>query len=199
MPDEIENKILSSAQAFQEKLWPLIANHMGGGKVVSVESVSDRDFFKQYLDAYGGIDSWHISDEKCLMRGLATRMQRTRVLFDTITIRYRRQTGNKTEIHKRMNALLQPGGWLHPQVAVQGYFWPSGNEYGDPRAVAIANMVDIIRVIRNGERGENWRNPKDWYIDRTSAKYGNYDNTDFAVVPMETLERLNLKHLWLTW
>jgi hypothetical protein len=197
MPTEIEQKISASAAAFQESLWPLIANHLGGGRIVAVESVVDQDFFKQYLDAYGGIDSWHISDEKCLMRGIASRMQRTRKLFATITIRYRKQTGNKTEIHKRMNALRQPGGWLHPQVVVQGYFHPEGNGYGKPRAAAIANMTDIIRVICDGDQGDDWRNPRDWYIDRTSAKYGNHDNTEFAVVPIETLNRLKLKHRWL--
>lgn len=193
----VEQKISDSAEAFRDRLWPLIAGHLGGGRIVAVESVVDQDFFRQYLDAYGGIDSWHISDEKCLMRGIASRMQRTRMLFHSVTIRYRRTTGNKTEIHKRMNALRQPGGWLHPQVVIQGYFHPTDTGYGEPRAVAIANMADIIRVICDGKQGTSWRDPQDWYVDSTSAKYGNYDNTEFAVVPIETLKRLNIKHRWI--
>lgn len=197
MSVEIKRKTRASAEAFEKKLWPLIAKALGGGRIVAVESVVDQDFFKQYLDAYGGIDSWHISDEKCLMRGIATRMQRTKKLFATITIRYRKKSGNKTEFHKRMNAFQQPGGWLHPQVVIQGYFYPLGNGYGNPRAVAIANMKDIIQVICEGKKGENWQYPQDWYIDQTLIKHGNHDGTEFAVIPINTLMRWGFKHRWI--
>lgn len=196
MSQEIKTKIAESSEAFHTKLWPLISAQLGGGRIVHVESVSDRDFFKQVLDMYGGIDTWHVNDEKSLVRGLATRMQRTKKVFRTITIRFRRTSGAQTEIHKRMKSLQQPGQWLHPSLVVQGYFEPLGSGYGAPMAAAIARMDDVIGVICDGEQGDDWRNPRDWYLDRTSSKWGNYDNTEFAVVPVESLENRGMKTFW---
>jgi hypothetical protein len=196
MSQTIKAKIAESSEAFHTKLWPLISSQLGGGRIVHVESVSDRDFFKQVLDMYGGIDTWHVNDEKSLVRGLATRMQRTKKVFRTITIRFRRTSGAQTEIHKRMKSLQQPGQWLHPSLVVQGYFEPCGLGYGSPMAAAIARMDDVIGVICDGEQGVDWRNPRDWYLDRTSSKWGNQDNTEFAVVPVESLENRGLKTFW---
>lgn len=198
MVDTVKTRIKASAGAFHEKLWPMISQHLGGGRIVHVESVSDQDFFKQVLDMYGGIDTWHVSDEKSLVRGLATRMQKTRKVFPTITIRYKRPGGASTEIHKRMKSLRQPGQWLHPSIVIQGYFSQTHDGgYGDPRAVAIANMDDVIRVIIDGEKGSGWSDPRDWYLDITSKKWGNSDNTEFAVIPISSLSRLGFRHRWI--
>lgn len=194
----IKDKINASADAFHTKLWPLIETKLGGGRLVHVESVSDSDFFKQVLDMYGGIDTWHVNDEKSLVRGLASRMQRTKRVFRTFTIRYRKQSGNNTEIHKRMKSLQQPGQWLHPSLVLQGYFAPlDGGRYGQPMAAAIARMDDVIRVICDGDKGKDYRDPGDWYIDTTSAKWGNRDNTEFAVVPVWSLEKCGMKTSWM--
>lgn len=193
----INNKIKESALAFHEKLWPKISKHLGGGRIVHVESVSDSDFFKQVLDAYGGIDAWHIDDDRHLVRGIASRMQRTKRVFKTITIRFRRRSGHATEIDKRMQCLLQPGNWLHPSVLIQGYFAPTEQGYGDVMAVAIARMEDVIKTIVNGKRGTGYANPCDWYCDTTSQKYGNNDATEFAIVPVATLVRHGCKVKWI--
>lgn len=189
----IKDKIKLSEHAFSEMMWPIIKDQMGGGRIVSVESVTDFDFFKQYLDAYGGIDSWHIDETRCLMRGLSTRMQQTKKIFHTITIRFRRPSGMPTEIDKRIRALQEPGNWLHPSLIVQGYFTPG---YTEPKAVAIARMEDVIKVVRDGKRGTSYRDPGDWYVDSTSQKWGNNDNTEFAVIPLESLSRSGCKMFW---
>ena len=196
---EVESRISSSAAAFHEKMWPLIAKDLGGGRVVCVESVVDRDFFKQCLDMYGGIDTWHVNDQRSLIRGVATRMQKPlkQRFFRSLTIRYRKPSGRDTEIHKRMKALQEPGAWLHPSVVIQGYFSNDNGNYGDPTAVAIARMEDVIRIVCDGEQGDGYRNPKDWYLNCTSARHGQYDNTQFAVIPVDTLERWQLKHKWI--
>jgi hypothetical protein len=195
---DIKDKINASADAFHTKLWPLIETKLGGGRLVHVESVSDSDFFKQVLDMYGGIDTWHVNDSKSLVRGLASRMQRTKRVFRTFTIRYRKRSGCNTEIHKRMKSLQQPGQWLHPSLVLQGYFSPTdGGGYGEPKAAAIARMDDVIRIICDGHQGKDYRDPGDWYLDVTSAKWGNRDNTEFAVVPVSSLENAGMKTSWM--
>ena len=197
---QVEQQINASAAAFQDKLWPKISHVLGGGRIVCVESVSDRDFFRQCLDMYGGIDTWHVNDDRSLMRGLATRMQKPLKVrfFKSLTIRYRKRSGNDTEIHKRMKALQEPDNWLHPSIVIQGYFTnANGNGFGDPTAVAIAKMNDVIRIVCEGEQGTSYRDTKDWYLQSTSEEYGQYDWTEFAVIPIDTLKRKNLKHAWI--
>lgn len=196
---EVEQRISESAEAFHEKLWPQISSSLGGGRIVCVESVVDQDFFRQCLDMYGGIDTWHVDDKRSLIRGLATRMQKPKYkrFFRSLTIRYRKKSGYDTEIHKRMKALQEPGNWLHPSVVIQGYFTDDSGHYGDPTAVAIARMEDVIRIVCEGVQGTGPRDTKDWYLDTTSAKHGQHDQTQFAVIPVSTLERLKLKHKWI--
>jgi len=195
----VKTKIQKSAVAFRDTVWPEISKFLGGGRIVAVESVVDRDFFNQYLDAYSGIDTWHVDDDKSRIRGLAIRVQRTKKLFESLTIRFQRQSGRDTEIHKRLAAINSPEqGWLCPSLIVHAYCHPvAQDEYGSLRAVAIARTADVIRIIANGNQGTSWRDTGDWYLDTTSMKWGNSDSTQFAVVPIETLRKQNIKHKWI--
>jgi len=186
----IATKIKASAAAFHDQLWPLIADELGGGRIVHVESVSDQDFFKQVLDCYSGIDTWHVDDANTRVRGLATRMQKTRVLFDTFTIRFRRESGRDTEYHKRLKTIQSLDGWLKPSVSIQGYFHPDGKGgFGQPRQVLIARTDDLIEIIHTGKQGQGYDSPNDWYVRCTDAQYGHDDETLFAVIPIGTLQR----------
>ncbi len=193
--DVIAEKIKASSQAFVDHVWPQVSELLGGGRILPVEATKDAQFFAQLLDTYSGIDMLHVDDQRSLLRGLATRNQRTKKLFETITIRFSRPGGHDVEFHKRLRALNEPEyGWMCPALIIHSYFTP---DYASLRATAIAPVRDVIRLIVEGEQGPAWYDPRDWYLDVTSANWGNNDNTAFAVIPIETLSRHGIKHKWI--
>lgn len=193
--DTVRDKIKASTKAFTSHVWPKVTSCLGGGRVVSIEGSGDTDYFAQLLDTYSGIDILHVDDSRSLLRGLATRNQQTKRLFHTLTVRFSRPNGCEVEFHKRLRTINEPNaGWMFPALAIHSYFTPG---YHTLRATAIAPMREIIRIITEGEQGTGWNDARDFYLDHTSAKWGNSDNTTFAVIPISTFRRWNIKHKWM--
>jgi hypothetical protein len=181
-------------------VWPVVNHLVGGGEIVPVEAVTDPTFAKERLDMYAGIDCWQVIDEKQRIRGIASRMQRTRRIFPSFTVRKTKESGRATEYAKRLYAIEHSHeGWTRPAVFIQAYCTP---DYSALRAVAIAFMDAVILTIRDGQEGtksEAWDGRADWYLESTNpAMYAERDRTGFIVVPVDSLRRHNKWVVWQT-
>jgi len=193
--DEVRSRIIDTADLFVRVVWPHVCTSLGGGDLVAVEEVTDRRFAKEYLDKYAGVDCWQVLHDKQQMRGIARRVQRPlRRLFKTFTIRH----GNgryACEFEKRLASMSCTNGWIRPAVMVQAYL----TREDEFRAAAIAYMDDLISIVANGRRGDDFRNPQDWYMKQTEpGRYAESDLQYFAVIPFETLARNGKKARWIT-
>jgi hypothetical protein len=109
-----------SSDDFLHIVWPRISHYIGGGTVLPVETVVDKDFAKQ-LDMKGGIDAWQVIENQMGLRGIASRVQWGHN-FDTFTVRYLLPSGCKTEYDKRMYAIQNPEiGLVYPFLTIQAY------------------------------------------------------------------------------
>lgn len=195
----IHDRISDSAKAFVDKVWPIVSGLCGGGRIVSVESLDECDLFRQALDVYSGIDGIQIDDRMCRARGLSSRVQslKHKPYFESFTVRFARASGLPTEFDKRLRDLQGNGGWLCPAIAIHSYFRPTEEEkYGRLRAVGVAYMRSLIRVILEGKKGDEFGNDCDWYIQSTMQKWGQSDNTLFAVVKHDGLKRMKERFSW---
>ena len=176
---EVATDLTRSAEAFAFSVWPVIGPMLGGGQLVSVESVAAIDFAKQ-LDVLAGIDAWQIQSNARL-RGLASRVQWvTGNPYNTFTIRKSRTSGATTEYEKRLKAINNPrAGWLFPALTVQAYI-----ATGTDRLLSAAGIstCDLFNFIANGT-------PQDHYTIRTNSQDGN----EFIVVDWATLRRFDVK------
>ena len=121
MSTDIEKSIKQSSLAFEKYVWPMIKESIGGGEIMAVEGVYDNDMAKK-LDTISGIDIWQIVDNQKGIRGIANRIQPTGRSWDTFTVRRSLKSGNETEYHKRIRALMHPElGYLYPQITIQAY------------------------------------------------------------------------------
>lgn len=104
----------ASAKLFADRVWPLIKSGLGGGSIDPVEGVDTPE--ARHLDCECGID-WiqRLPDGTC--RGLASRVQRTAVVFASFTVRSDLASGRATELGKRVEALET--GALSPALTVQ--------------------------------------------------------------------------------
>jgi|SRR5262245_34891395 len=114
-----------SADAFEEIIWPEIKDHIGGGRLLSLED--GDDLVARYFDIRAGFDAiQECADGR--VRGIAQRCQqkpenlkRERDYpYNTFTIRNKRESGMTTENEKRRLALEEDGG-LYPAITVQAY------------------------------------------------------------------------------
>lgn len=183
MPNQIKSAIAETQQAFIHGVWPQVASVIGGGKIIPVENVSDKEF----LDTYSGIDHWHVIESQSAIRGIASRCQWPRSKqFQTFTLRIGNKAVAQTELAKRMHAMENSDqGWVRPHLFIQAFFGPPRGSYNAFLYAGIARMDDILRIVRDGVKGRD----KDWYEDCTSLKYGQSDNKRFAVIPFATVNR----------
>jgi hypothetical protein len=109
-----------SATDFLEVVWPSVQELCGGGDIVPVEAASDD--LKDRFDVLSGIDLWQCHQQKG-MRGIASRIQWRYVHrgIRSFTIREGRKSGNKTELHKRIESFYGNGDWLFPALTIQAY------------------------------------------------------------------------------
>ena len=191
MSEAIETAIAATQRAFINGVWPEVANAIGGGKIIPVENVSDKEF----LDIYSGIDHWHVLEGRCVIRGIASRCQwPLRKMFQTFTLRIGRKAVAHTELAKRLHAMENAAkGWVRPHLFIQAFFGQPRGSYDTFLYAGIAKMDDVLRIVRDGQQGRNALNPKDWYEDQTQTKYGQTDAKRFAVIPFETVKRLGCK------
>lgn len=86
------------------------------GDIVDIET-SDTELSKMF-DQYAGIDAIQIVNNQ--LRAVAIRVQWGRD-WQTFTIRYKRQSGSKTEYQKRAEAILSDRGYMFPYLTIQAY------------------------------------------------------------------------------
>lgn len=122
MPSQVvqdwRRDLSASARDFQNIVWPILIELMGGGDLYPVETVTDSEIAKD-LDILAGIDAWHIQKDRGRMRGIASRVQWTNNPFYSFTVRTGRPSGNKTELEKRLEQ--STSDWLSSSLTVQAY------------------------------------------------------------------------------
>jgi hypothetical protein len=178
---DVEDQIIKSRDAFVHGAWAKVSKAIGGGNIVPVEGEKNKDF----LDKYGGIDHWHVKEDVGVVRGIASRCQWTYKRFETFTIRIGNRAVERTEFAKRIYAMDHANdGWIRPHLFIQAYFDQPKGSYENMRYAGIARMDDILKIIRDGKVGIDWRE------DITSSRWGNDDENRFAVVEFSTVKRL---------
>ena len=192
MSMQIREAIGRTQEAFINGVWPQVAEAIGGGRIVPVEAVSNKEF----LDQYSGIDHWHVMDNRSLIRGIASRCQWPRYkMFQTFTIRIGNKAVEQTELAKRLYAMHHANkGWLRPHLFIQAFFGLPQWSYDTFLYAGIAKMDDVLTIIESGKRGKK-ETSCDWWEDTTDAKWGQADHKRFAVVPFSTLQRKGLSFL----
>lgn len=117
MRADVAAALSKSAEAFHDTVWPVIADGLGGGELVPVESVTSTAF-AQDLDVLAGVDAWQVRRPDG-MRPIASRVQAGWGKWETFTIRWSLLSGGRTEIDKRLDAIRL--GFLFPSLTVQAY------------------------------------------------------------------------------
>lgn len=172
-------KMLSaSAEDFVDVVWPAISQLpiVGGGKLLPVEAVSEKNFMDQ-LDLLAGIDAWHIQANPSSIRGLASRVQ-WGLPRRTFTIRTRSKGGGETELEKRARAIAnREDGHLFPHLTVQAYLDEKG---GKLLCAAVIRTTDLI--ARASFLREKMKYNRNWfgYID-------NPDGSQFMYIAWDDL------------
>lgn len=139
---DIARDMSRSAQAFASVVWPAVASLCGGGEVQMVESINEKSF-TDALDAHAGIDAWQIISNKSVIRGIASRVQFGGSSFNTFTIRYRRDSGARTEYSKRREALLnREKGYLYPHLTIQAYVSEDSKTLFDAAVICTADLFE---------------------------------------------------------
>jgi len=127
MSADWEKDMDDSAYDFMRVVWPVIKKPIGGGQLVSVESVISNISFIKDLDIYAGIDAFQIQKLNNRMRGIGSRVQWDNPNYPpnkdwhTFTIRKSRSSGATTEYEKRIKAIDGDGNFLWPSITVQAY------------------------------------------------------------------------------
>lgn len=150
--NRVEEAIQRSAETFRDTVWPHLAESLGGGELIPVETVTDSGFAR-LLDMLGMTDAWQVVNNRG-MRGLSTRVQWTQRPYRTWTVRSQLNSGRATEFHK----LMQPGDWQLPHYIVQAYVHPITLEC---LAAAAIRTADLQTMLRNGWHEREKENPRD--------------------------------------
>jgi hypothetical protein len=116
---DVERDQAWAREAFKRLVWPGIAPLIGGGEFISSEEPQAAPML-QSLDRDSGIDGFQKLPEGGY-RSVAHRVQKVDRSFDTFTLRERRQSGEETEVQKRVRALEDEWGKTRPDLQIQGY------------------------------------------------------------------------------
>lgn len=156
---------------FSRLVWPQMADWLGGGQLTQVESVTATGFARQ-LDLLAGIDAWQVNVAQSVMRGLASRIQWGPKPYNTFTIRYRRESGGKTEFSKRLSAIRDQDA-LFPHYTVQAYI--THRRYGQLLSAAAISTRDLYEIAAQVEQEHTdyphsfvFSPDSDWAFSRTS-------------------------------
>jgi len=149
MRPDVKKDLSDSAYDFKRLSWPIVRNWLGGGELISVETVTDSKFTYQ-LDILAGIDAWQILQKKGI-RGIASRVQWvTKNKWDkkpwkSFTQRASRTSGAKTELYKRLNAIKTKEGWLYPEYVVHSY--STQRRTGDLLYICMVRIIGLYSYI----------------------------------------------------
>lgn len=136
--DNVDNDMGWSSKLFMSQIFGLISKSIGGGYPLAVESSADP--LRRQLDVEAGIDFWQVLEDG-QMRGIASRVQITKKPMNTFTIRFRRDSGLKTEFAKRRDAIKANSGYLFPHLTVHAY---AMSKIGMVSSIGIARTKDVI-------------------------------------------------------
>jgi hypothetical protein len=164
---DVERDLTKSARVFADVVWPAVAPLCGGGDLQTVESVTEKRF-TDVLDAHAGIDAWQVIKQKSVIRGIASRVQYSNRPYNTFTIRYRRDSGARTEYSKRREALLnREKGYLYPHLTIQAYVSNDAKTLLDAAIICTSDLFDQAdRVVFRYESRDQCRD----CIDATSQE-----------------------------
>jgi len=137
----VEANLSKSAIDMPRFVWPAISDWLGGGDYYPVESAAGT-LLTQDLDMYAGIDGFQKRLEKCVMRGIASRIQWGDRDWHTFTLRKSRSSKRDTEIPKRLWQLAhRHEGYLYPHITVQAYM---NEQRTSLLSVAVAYTHELI-------------------------------------------------------
>lgn len=151
-----------ATQAFQDNVWPQLAQYCGKGTLHVVEGSTTKDLCKR-LDMNAGIDGFQELADGTGMRGLAWRVQRAICSYATFTIRYARESGAKTEYEKRKLALDNPQlGLVCPHITIHAYV-DTGHNLVSAAIVYTRDLFEFIdkHIGHAIERKHNWKRKND--------------------------------------
>jgi len=161
MSDKFKHDLSQSALIFKHVIYPIIKDWIGGGELIPVENVTEKQFTK-LLDTNAGIDGWYVENNKGI-RGLASRIQ-YRNAYNTFTIRYERHSGVKTEYEKLDHAINED--WLYPHYFIQAYVnLPKKFNYKEHDFskneiqilnIALTKTEDLISYYNSGKEETDW-------------------------------------------
>lgn len=149
-----QNDLTQSAQAFVSIVWPAMVDRrmVSPGELISLEQ-AQKTPLANLLDVYAGFDALQVYEGR-LIRGIASRIQtldRTPAKYqadfpyNTFTVRASRDSGVKTELEKRREAITS-NAWLYPHLTVQAYLETFD---GDWMSIAVIKTADLIHIIDN--------------------------------------------------
>lgn len=139
MSGDFKSSLAQSISDFNRYIKPVLQEKFKT-QYISVEA-NKIDELAKLLDTLSGIDLWQYTKEG--MRGIASRIQRTKDSFDTFTIRNFRDNGARTEYEKRRNAI--ENDYLYPYYTIQGYIVED-----KLASFALAKTEDIMDLISIG-------------------------------------------------
>lgn len=150
----VKRQIKESARCLSDIVWPEICEMCGGGKLISVESVTASPFAKK-LDTLAGIDAWQVSNEM-MLRGIASRVQYEPDVYPTFTIRASLPSGYNTELQKRLKAIEElQRGWLFPTLTIQAYLSEDHTRF--IQAAIVKTKELILEAEKKFKRGMDIR------------------------------------------
>ena len=141
MAGTFKNALHCATKDFNRHVKPFLLALWIGCEIFSCEE--QQDPLLRALDNYAGIDYLILREDVQQVIGLASRIQRTGLNYQTFTIRKARDNGSPTEYEKRITAIA--GGRLFPALTLQAYLSTDGEQL---LQMGLANTVDLFNFIR---------------------------------------------------
>ena len=139
--ERVKEDITDSAKAFN-KIKNTVIPLLISGEIISVEAQENE--IKKLLDFEAGID--YLRKDKHGLQGIAWRAQ-FNYTCNTFTIRTERESGNKTELEKRLYAIENE--YIYPEFTIHAYF---DNEINlNLYSVAIIKTVDLFDFYKKNK------------------------------------------------
>jgi len=144
--------IKESSKDFINIAWPELKSWFGNGQIIPVETVTDSNFCK-LLDMNSGIDAWQLINGKGI-RGIASRVQWGNTYWQSWTIRFKKQSGYRTEYHR---LLENDDTILKASYYVQSYIKNKGGLLLGTAAIKTDALIYLLKTIDPNHR----TNPED--------------------------------------
>lgn len=136
--EKVIKEITNSVRAIRSIEYTAIPKLISGN-IIEVEA--EKDDLRKMLDREAGID--YFREDGHGLQGIASRVQFAYTL-DTFTIRTERESGNTTELEKRLYAIEHD--YLYPEFTLQAYFNNSINL--KLYSIAIIKTVDLFEYYK---------------------------------------------------